>query len=181
MSPEEALAVAKQVPGWMADEELRWLGEQAANRHIIFEIGSWQGRSTKMLAMMCPGVVYSIDNLRGEADAPISNLGELIEANLSDEIAAGKVEVVREPSPAAADAYYPGFADMVFIDGDHEYPAPREDIDAWTEILKVGGLLCGHDRYFDGVARSLDETGPQRQHGPGSIWFRFRGPGGRKV
>jgi predicted O-methyltransferase YrrM len=167
---EEALDIARGVPGWMCDDELRWLGERAAKHKIIFEIGSWQGRSTKMMALMTEGVIYSVDNLVGEGGTPIEDLDAAFRVNLAPEIEADKVRIVRESSVEAAKAYYDGFADMVFIDGDHSYEGAKGDFEAWLEVLEVGGLICGHDRMHPGVQQMLGELRPNFIAGPGAIW-----------
>lgn len=35
--------------------------------------------------------------------------------------------------------------DVVYIDGNHEAAFVREDIEAWTRMLRPGGILAGHD------------------------------------
>lgn len=175
MSPDDAVLAALEIPGWMTKAELYWLAEQAADRRVIIEVGSWQGRSTKALASMTKGLVISIDSLAGESGTPVDDLDGLFRDHLKAEIESGKVEVVRKPSLDAAQDYFDGFADMVFIDGCHEYPAPLEDIRAWRKVVRRDGLVCGHDRWLPGVERSLDEYsasegGNSVQRAVDSIW-----------
>lgn len=35
--------------------------------------------------------------------------------------------------------------DFVYLDGDHEYPAVKSDLELYYPMLKDGGVLCGHD------------------------------------
>jgi len=54
-----------------------------------------------------------------------------------------------------------GSADLVFVDGGHAYQDVREDIAAWTHVVKPGGLLVFHDYgtpSLPGVARAVDEV-----------------------
>jgi predicted O-methyltransferase YrrM len=54
--------------------------------------------------------------------------------------------------------------DMVFIDGDHRYETVVKDIKKAYELLKSGGLICGHDYnhpQWPGVKKAVDElVGP---------------------
>lgn len=164
---EERLRQAALIPGFMSDHELRWLAEQAADRDVVVEVGSWQGRSTKALAVA--KMVWSVDNLRGIGPAFCEDIDGHFRTNLVAELDAGRVRVVREPSPEAAGRF--SDADMVFIDADHDYPAPLKDIEAWARVLREGGLLCGHDCDMPDVARSLNESGLDwRPVGWGSLW-----------
>jgi predicted O-methyltransferase YrrM len=166
-----AVVAADAIPGWMTIDELTWLAEQAASRMTIVEVGSYQGRSTKALAMMTDGVVYSVDSLVGEYDLAETGgaLDALFREHLVDEIDAGKVRVWRMPSHEAA-AGFREHADMVFIDGDHRAGPVLEDIAAWRPKLAPGGLLCGHDRMHPGVGAALARLNITGR-GPGSIWI----------
>jgi predicted O-methyltransferase YrrM len=171
MELAKAVEAGEAIPGWMSHEELTWLGAQAAEHHTIFEIGSWQGRSTKVMALMTPGIVYAVDDMRGETSDPLDNQGTLFGKHLAPELKRGKVSAIRRSSLVAAANLQNDFADMIFIDGDHIYPAPRFDIQTWRWILREGGLLCGHDRSLPGVSQSLGEVYPQGVGiGAGSIW-----------
>ena len=65
--------------------------------------------------------------------------------------------------------------DMVFIDGDHTFEAAMRDIKAWAPKVKVGGLLCGHDREQEGVPEALLQfLGAPPPKAAGTIWFAVR-------
>lgn len=155
----------------MAADELEWLADQARTRYAIVEIGSWKGRSTKALASTCPGVVYAIDNLVGEDKSPTdkAELALAFYENLAEEIDQAKVRPIRWDSVLAATEFLDRSLDMVFIDGDHEGNGPTNDIAAWFRKLKPGGLLCGHDRFHEGVKKAIDSI--PHDDGPGSIWI----------
>lgn len=180
---KEAFAIAVEIPGWMAPEELEWLGQQAVERELIVEVGCYRGRSTKMLALLTPGVVYAVDDFRGEIDPPPVEFGVppsqgnplylQFKQNLAPEIKAGKVKVIKKASLDAVKTFRRK-ADMVFIDGNHKYPAPVEDIKAWSKKLTPEGLLCGHDSPDPGVQPSLQELSIVGR-GPDRIWFADEG------
>ena len=49
--------------------------------------------------------------------------------------------------------------DVVYIDGLHSYAACKEDMDAWIEKIKPGGILAGHDYKSTGKALMRDYAG----------------------
>src|SRR5579864_9220071 len=53
--------------GYMSEDEISWLAEQASSHSRIVEIGSWTGRSTLALAQNTQGTVWAIDNWLGSA------------------------------------------------------------------------------------------------------------------
>jgi hypothetical protein len=58
--------------------------------------------------------------------------------------------------------------DMVFIDGDHAYPAIKKDIEAW--MPKCKRLLCGHDIDQDGTPTAFKELNLTPKKEVGSLW-----------
>lgn len=51
-------------------------------------------------------------------------------------------------------------ADMIFIDGSHEYNDVSDDIFSYIGLLNSGGVLCGDDycEYWSGVKRAVNEA-----------------------
>lgn len=52
--------------------------------------------------------------------------------------------------------------DFVFIDGNHQYEAVKQDISDWFPKVRRGGIMSGHDYYEfksgrGGVVRAVDE------------------------
>jgi predicted O-methyltransferase YrrM len=49
--------------------------------------------------------------------------------------------------------------DFVYIDANHDYQYVKEDIEAWYPLLKVGGVIGGHDFNWkeDGVIKAVTE------------------------
>lgn len=47
--------------------------------------------------------------------------------------------------------------DFVFIDALHTYEAVTEDIAAWYDKVRSGGLVAGHDYRWDGVQKAVHE------------------------
>lgn len=177
------VAAADRIPGWMAEIELRWLAEQASTRRKILEVGSYEGRSTKALAMATPGLVYACDDWRGEADRPTTakDLRRRFVTHLTPELRRGTV-IMCEMSSASLLANYRtkphllGAAfDMVILDGSHDADNVRADITGWLPYLQSGGVMAGHDAFLPGVREALADVLPNAQVVAGSIW-EWRAP-----
>jgi predicted O-methyltransferase YrrM len=163
MNIERALAI----PGWMEERELIWLANAATRYQRIAEIGCWMGRSTRALAdNLVTGTIYAIDHWQGSeehqpqlADKPKGWLYGQFCANLADHILDGRVKPIGLSSLDASKLVLSyNLLDMVFIDGAHDYEAVKADILAWKPLVRVGGMLCGHDRGYAPVARAIAET-----------------------
>lgn len=177
MDLEQLLDQAEQIPGWMTRAELTYLAEQALIHKQIVEIGSWQGRSTKVLAACTKGVVFAVDSWIGEADVPdvqYLSLFTKFNHNLALEILENKVNFQYENNDS--DSFFadtaPGSFDMIFIDGAHDYESVFRDCTYALEFIEPGGLVCGHDAYNPDVRRAVVNVFAFYSIVPGtSIWF----------
>ena len=85
--------------------------------------------------------------------------------------------LLREYSLTAAAKFEPQSVDFVFIDAQHTYDGVREDILAWKDKIKPGGILCGHDydftrpRFAD-VIRAVDDYAGPVQQADDHVWWR---------
>jgi len=159
------ISKALLIGGWMSEKELLWLATQAQQRHLIVEFGSLHGRSTRALADNTDGVVWAVDPW---TDKYCSEDGNNINTfttyvlpyflrNLRDHIDSGRVIQSRGFSYGFN---LPFKVDMVFIDGDHRYEIVVKDIKKAYDLLKDGGLICGHDYghpVWPGVKKAVDE------------------------
>lgn len=55
-----------------------------------------------------------------------------------------------------------GSLDFVFIDGNHQYEAVKQDVGDWAPKVRPGGIVAGHDYYEfksgrGGVVQAVDE------------------------
>lgn len=183
------LSRAAQIPGWMWDQELEWLAKSAQDHKLIVEIGSFLGRSTRALGENTPGKVYAVDDFNGTGiefkpdGRPFTqqdreSIFSYFNINLGDLIADEKVIPVKISYDTIEMSGALGLLqpDMVFIDGDHSYPAVCRDIRYWKPRLAPGGLLCGHDFCYEPVANAVKEilvdNGISVTSAPStSIWF----------
>lgn len=158
---------------------------------VICEVGSWHGRSSRAIADNLPegGVLICCDSWNGSSGEPdahaTAKLREGDDAFLAfwhnnhDHILSGKIIPIRmQGANAAAMLRYLGVqVDVCFIDADHSYEGCKADILNFRELVKDGGLLCGHDYGPDqlswvGVQQAVNELVPNVQCAPNTtIWF----------
>lgn len=170
---------ALTIEGWMGETELQWLAEQASRATVIVEVGAWMGRSTAALAANTRGRVYSVDTWKGSEEHE-SFLREKsknwLKIQFMDNTSEFKNVTMAEMTSGAAATLFDGlgvFADLIFLDASHDYGNVAADIIDWKRLLKLDGILCGHDYYgdFPGVQQAVKELIPNHEVIPGtSIW-----------
>ena len=85
-----------------------------------------------------------------------------------------KIEWHIKPSVEAAEDIPDESLDFVYIDATHSYEALTEDLNAWYQKVRTGGLVSGHDWEYATIRQAvLDFTEP---HGhqvkdDGDWWF----------
>jgi predicted O-methyltransferase YrrM len=166
MTTRQLLLRSKWIAGWMSWEELSFLAETASDlkdNSIIYEIGSFCGRSAKAIADNAPEncKIYCIDPwdfvipAHNEIIVIDESAFEQFCINLNDHIKSKKVIPIVSKWE---DFTPPAKADFIFIDGNHTYDAVRHDISKALMYIKSDGIIAGHDyTSFDGVYRSVNE------------------------
>ncbi|QPJ60995.1 MAG: class I SAM-dependent methyltransferase [Candidatus Nitronauta litoralis] len=135
-------------PGLMIGRELAHLERLARTRppsDTVIEIGRYYGRSTIALGQGVKssklGKVISIDPF----SAP--DIQERIKAHCVSHF----VELWDQTSRSGFERWRKERAKykagMLFIDGDHRYPAVIQDIEMWSSVLMPGGIIALHDYY----------------------------------
>jgi len=165
-TPTVDISRALTIGGWMSEDELLWLATQALSHQYIVEFGSFHGRSARAMAdnMIPEGKLWAVDPWMG--DYKFEN-GDVIPItthvmpyfihNLKEYVNDGRVIPVRDFSYRFSLDHK---VDMVFIDGDHRYETVKRDIEKALELLKPGGLICGHDfghPQWHGVDKAVTE------------------------
>lgn len=160
----------KDIPGWMNFEEIYDQRVMAANgRDIFVEVGSWLGRSTCYMASKIrdsrkPIEFHAVDPFDGSGEDEgykhHKAMGDQYEIYLSN-IRALSLEQFVHTIRARSEETFWSFNDesisFVFLDGDHRYPAVRNDLENWWTKIKPGGILGGHDLQYDGVLRAVNQ------------------------
>ena len=148
------------VEGWMTRNQGEALYEAARGcppGGRIVEIGSFQGRSTIVLASAAPegATVYAIDPHAGNDRGPEEFSGYELDAqhdhaaflaNLDEAGVTDRVTHLRMFSHDAL-AKIEGDVDVLYIDGAHRYDPARADIRDWGRRVKPGGALLIHDAF----------------------------------
>jgi hypothetical protein len=129
------------IPGATNEQELDWLCSMAHDKKLVYEIGSFLGRSTVALLESGSPVVAVDDfyGMRGEnqTDEFRSDIYKhFIEYTKGyNNLRILKIDHANfQPSESA---------DMVFIDGSHHYDHVMRDIQKFREHKNI--LICGHD------------------------------------
>jgi hypothetical protein len=167
---EDAWQRARHVPGFMVENEVRFLGTLAActpAQGAIVEIGSFKGKSTVMLASVAGrygrGPVVAIDPHAG-----LSYLGTHVpdqDPTFNEFLASIKsagveenVEVRRAFSRDAASGWNRPIR-LLWIDGDHSYRGCKEDFDLFSPHFADGAVIALHDSLsaFEGPIRVFVE------------------------
>jgi hypothetical protein len=157
---EEAWAAVAGVQGWMTRGQAEALYDAARRCRPggkIVEIGSFQGRSTIVLASAAPAdaTVIAIDPHAGNDRGPQEISGfeqaaagdhETFLANLDAAGIADRVTHLRKFS-AAALSEVPGAVEVLYVDGAHRYAPARADIRDWGRRVDLGGTLLIHDSF----------------------------------
>ena len=180
---EAVLASVADVEGWMTRDQARLLWDSAralVSGDRVVEIGSYQGRSTVVLAQAVPDGValFAIDPHAGTDRGPEEITGKEIEAeqdsarfqaNLERAGIRDRVTYLRRWSDAALDEV-PGRVQLLYIDGAHRYGPARDDIVRWGARVAPGGTLLIHDSFS-----SIGVTGAIMTALTGSSRWRYLG------
>lgn len=162
----------ESLPGWAAFRGLyRVVVADAPSDRVshFVEVGSWLGKSA---AYMAVEIINSGKNITFTCvdpwedggpdlrDTPyFKSLQKPVYETFLENIkpVAGRVKPLRMTSVEGAAQFLDGSIDFLMLDGDHNYPAVRDDIDAWLPKMRPGSLMAGDDARWPGVARAIEE------------------------
>lgn len=167
---DAAWEAARNVPGYLMEDEARLLGIIAACAPVegaIVEIGSFKGKSTVMLAKVAAhyglGRIVAIDPhnspelLDHQADPAASSFQEFL-GNIQAAGVADQVEVHRAYSKDVSVSWNRPIR-FLWIDGDHTYQGAKTDFDGFFPHVLPTGVVALHDalNVFSGPIRVFVE------------------------
>jgi predicted O-methyltransferase YrrM len=194
----EAWEATKQTPGYLLENEGKFLGLLAAITPApgaIVEIGSYRGRSTVMLAKVAAhygrGPVVAIDPhnspiLLGPGSLKRSSYDDFLESLRIANIEKHVESHVAYSGDVSASWTRP--IRLLWIDGDHSYQGAKADFDGFLPHLAAGGVVALHDALsnFAGPIRIfVEEMLRSDRFGPAGFvhsiaWAQFRPDDGYK-
>jgi len=166
------------IDGWLTVDEAVTLHDLARavppGGHAV-EIGSWQGKSAVVLGKglaASPGSrLHCVDPFNADGCPPSLPLFAAQRARLDCTLRESFERNVRRHGVRACIEVWPAYSqevaptfphaiDLLFIDGNHDYEAVRQDFELWVPKLRDGGVLCLHDACasFPGVERLIGEA-----------------------
>lgn len=162
----------ENIRGWFYDNDAN-LYDMAVKKFPdgsrFVEVGSWCGRSS--LAMVDSIlrhdkqiVFYCLDHFEGSSEHQVGGWAEdssVVNKTLYQEycknIEAYKeyIHTMNMPSKEGCIGFEDNSIDFVYIDASHEYEYVKKDIDIWSEKVKPGGIISGHDWGWEGVQSAV--------------------------
>lgn len=147
----------------------RWL--QPKN---IFEIGTFNGRTTVNLAANSPddAIVYTLDIPHDHPVYALASGEERFQlkqnngALYRNSAFASKVVQLWSDSAEFDETPYAGKIDLAFVDGSHSYDYIKNDTEKVLRMMSPNGVVVWHDYYpqYPDVAKYLEEHRPNLAH-----------------
>jgi predicted O-methyltransferase YrrM len=172
---------AKRVPGWNSQNKIfdRLVNETRPS--VIIEVGTWLGASAIHMATAArnAGVsctIYCVDTWLGAeefwtrfADTPERNLAlkngypSVYYKFLSNVVEHGSQDTI-VPIPNTSHIgsiilkHMRVQADLIYVDGSHEYEDVKSDIKDYMPLLRKGGVMFGDDMTWKSVREAVDHS-----------------------
>ncbi|MHC5063680.1 MAG: class I SAM-dependent methyltransferase [Planctomycetota bacterium] len=154
----------------------------ARQPQCLFEIGTFDGRTTLNMAANAPGdaQVFTLDLPKQQLDSTALVVEEGDRAHIDKDASglrfqgreeAGKITQLYGDSATFDFAPYHGKVDLIFVDGAHSYEYVINDSKIALELLRDGkGVILWHDYgSYPGVTKALNEL-----HAKGGVYSGLR-------
>jgi hypothetical protein len=175
--PDVINSVRSIHPHWTSDKELDYLATISSKSDIVVEIGSFTGRSSKVLASTCKGTLYCIDPFKVIKEKYkhfefFRSYPTIFYKNLVHEIIRGKVKLLKGFSNEMVNPLKSHLGDkkidLLWLDGSHDYEDVKNDILLYKPLVK--GYIVGHDFNIPSVNRAVKELLPGYRLPLGRLW-----------
>jgi predicted O-methyltransferase YrrM len=161
--------------GWTSNSRSFELAIKEVKPKFIIEVGSWKGASAVHMAGLAPEAhILCIDTWLGSPEMVSLNNNlydhfrrlhgwpQLYFTFISNVIRhVGRERICPLPMPSTVAApllrKMGVQADMIYIDGSHEYLDVARDVDDYWPLLRKGGVMLLDDYGFPGVKKAIDE------------------------
>ncbi|MFD1703343.1 class I SAM-dependent methyltransferase [Methylopila henanensis] len=167
--------------GWGSEHPVFKKVIDAINPSLIIEVGTWKGGSALHMAKLVRekslnAEIVCVDTWLGNWQhwarkdgvgsvkdlALVNGYPTLYYTFLNNVVCAGYEDIITPFSLPGYSAYKffenkKVKADIVYIDGDHEYDGVHLDLRTYWEVVKPGGVLVGDDINWPGVRRAVKE------------------------
>lgn len=152
--------------GYLHKETQNGLVKLLADPNIVHvvEIGTLYGLSAKLIGNVLKprtGRLWCVDPWESFEQLSKFDFAEVYEqflANLQHWELANVVTPIKARSIPASSKFREYTLDMVYVDGDHSYWGVRDDIERWWPKLRSGGVLCGDDYTWTGLADGIADA-----------------------
>jgi predicted O-methyltransferase YrrM len=172
----------KEIPGWNSNSEVFMKLIDEIRPSIIFEVGTWLGASAINMAHHAKSIsldikIYCVDTWLGaeefwttgkndaERNLKIKNgYPQIYFDFLSNVIEHGMQDII-VPIPNTSHigsiilSHYRLMADLIYIDGSHEYVDVKNDIQDYIPLLNPGGIMFGDDMItWKDVGKAVEDS-----------------------
>ena len=113
----------------------------------IVDVGTFLGGSAEALCQGMPkdGKLFTVDTFEGSGLTKGRVSKEAAARYARDRLSRFNADVIVGDSREVAASFDKESADLVFLDGAHDYENVMADIKAWLPSVKPNGVLAGHD------------------------------------
>lgn len=181
-----------QIPGWNSYAPIFATLIERVKPRVIIEVGSWQGASAIHMAKLAGPecVVWCVDTFEGSQEhqsgelprdgSGKSRLLELFDRNVQAAGVGDRIAAFQMTSARGADFFMAGItsgltdhADLIYIDGSHQYPDVVADLAAYWPLLRPGGIMFGDDyiEWRGNVDRAVNEFPHAKAVIDGNHWY----------
>ncbi len=158
-----------EVQGWNStNPTFKDVIEEVRPKTII-EVGSWKGASVLHMASLCDAKFYCVDTWLGSFEhhrdgwIPFGHYPTLFQQFMENTaMYCDRITPLPMPSNIGARvlAHHHITADLIYIDGSHDYEDVKRDLRDYWPLVNPGGVLFGDDYWeWADVRKAVNEFG----------------------